>query len=57
MARPQTPSPIHLRSARMLDVDKGELVTPGSLLIEGDRILEVAPTASPTMRPSSTSAT
>ena len=45
MARSQTPQRIHLRSARMLDVDTGELVTPGSLLIDGDRIVEVAPTS------------
>ena len=37
MARPRTPQPpIHLRSARMLDVDKGELVEPGDLLIDGE---------------------
>jgi imidazolonepropionase-like amidohydrolase len=47
MARPRTPQPpIHLRSARMLDVDKGELV-PGDLLVEGDRIVEVAPAGVP----------
>jgi imidazolonepropionase-like amidohydrolase len=46
MPRPRTPRPpVHLRSARLLDVDKGELVEPGSLLIEGERITEVAPTA------------
>src|SRR5207237_7924592 len=48
MARPRTPPrPIHLVSARMLDVDKGELIEPGDLLIEGDRIAEVAPTSVP----------
>jgi imidazolonepropionase-like amidohydrolase len=47
MARPQTPEHIHLRSARMLDVTKGELIAPGSLLIKGDRILEVSPTSVP----------
>jgi imidazolonepropionase-like amidohydrolase len=31
----------------MLDVDKGEIVEPGSLLIEGERIAEVSPTAVP----------
>jgi len=45
MARPRTPEHIHLRSARMLDVVKGELVSPGDVLIEGERILEVAPTS------------
>jgi imidazolonepropionase-like amidohydrolase len=49
MARPRTPQPpVHLRSARMLDVDKGELVEPGELLIEDERIVEVAPTLVPT---------
>ena len=43
MARSQTPQRIHLRSARMLDVDRGELVTPGSILVDGERISEVAP--------------
>src|SRR5947199_867189 len=38
---------IHLRSARLLDVDKGELLEPGALLIDGGRIVEVAPTAVP----------
>jgi len=38
---------IHLRSARVLDVDKGELLEPGSLLVEGERIVEVAPTSVP----------
>ncbi len=48
MARPRTPQPpVHLRSARMLDVDKGELVEPGELLIEDDRIVEVAPSVVP----------
>jgi len=39
--------PIHLVSARMLDVDKGELLHPGDLLIEGERIVEVTPTTVP----------
>ena len=47
MARPQTPEHIHLRSARMLDVVTGELAAPGDLLIEGERILAVAPTSVP----------
>ncbi|MHB8662330.1 MAG: metal-dependent hydrolase family protein [Acidimicrobiales bacterium] len=48
MARAQAPQgPIHLVSAHMLDVDKGELVAPGDLLIEGDRIIEVAPASVP----------
>jgi imidazolonepropionase-like amidohydrolase len=49
MARPRTPQPpVHLRSARMLDVDKGELVEPGELLVEDERIVEVAPSLVPT---------
>jgi imidazolonepropionase-like amidohydrolase len=49
MARPRTPHPpVHLRSARMLDVDKGELVEPGDLLIEDERIVGVAPSLVPT---------
>ncbi len=44
MPRPRTPQPpIHLVSAHMLDVDSGELVSPGDLLIRDDRIVEVAP--------------
>ena len=48
MARSRTPKPpIHLRSARMVDVTKGEIVEPGDLLIDGDRIVDVAPTSVP----------
>ena len=48
MPRSRTPKPpIHLRSARMLDVTKGELVEPGDLLIDGDRIVDVAPKSVP----------
>ena len=43
MARPRTPEHIHVRSARMLDVVTGELVAPGDLLVEGERIAAVAP--------------
>jgi len=39
--------PIHLRAARLLDVVKGELIEPGDLLIEGERIAEVGPSAVP----------
>ena len=38
---------IHLRSARLLDVEKGELLEPGELLVDDDRIVEVAPTSVP----------
>jgi imidazolonepropionase-like amidohydrolase len=47
MARREPQPPIHLRAARLLDVDKGELVEPGDLLIDGERIVEVGPTAVP----------
>ncbi len=48
MARPKAPErPVHLISARMLDVDSGEMVTPGDLLILGERIVEVAPSSVP----------
>lgn len=48
MARSRTPKPpIHLRSARMVDVTSGDLVEPGDLLIDGERIVEVAPTSVP----------
>lgn len=39
--------PIHLRSARLLDVDSGTYVEPGDLLIQGGRIVDVAPTSVP----------
>jgi imidazolonepropionase-like amidohydrolase len=39
--------PIHLRSARLLDVTTGEYVAPGDLLIQGERIVEVTPTSAP----------
>ena len=45
-SRSQQP-PIHLRSARLLDVDKGEYMEPGELLIDGDRIVDVQPTSVP----------
>jgi imidazolonepropionase-like amidohydrolase len=39
--------PIHLVAAGMLDVVAGEVIRPGGLLIEGDRIVEVAPSKVP----------
>ena len=36
---------MYVRSARMLDVDKGELVEPGAILVDGDRIVDVGVTA------------
>jgi imidazolonepropionase-like amidohydrolase len=48
MARATTPQPpVHLRSARLLDVEKGTLVEPGELLVEGEHIVEVGPTSVP----------
>jgi imidazolonepropionase-like amidohydrolase len=48
MPRPRTPQPpVHLVSARMLDVVAGRLIEPGDLLLEGDRITGVSPTSIP----------
>ncbi len=48
MARPRMPQPpVHLVSARMLDIVSGEIVTPGDLLVAGDRITGVSPTRVP----------
>ncbi|HVN51182.1 MAG TPA: amidohydrolase family protein [Acidimicrobiales bacterium] len=48
MPRPREPQPpIHLRAAHLLDVVSGQLVEPGDLLIDGGRIVEVAPTSVP----------
>ncbi|MET7475518.1 amidohydrolase family protein [Streptomyces sp. NPDC005648] len=48
MARSREPQPpIRLRAARMVDIDKGELVEPGDLLVEGERIKAVAPATVP----------
>jgi imidazolonepropionase-like amidohydrolase len=48
MPRRRIPQPpTLLRSDRLLDVDTGEITKPGELLIDGDRIVEVAPTSVP----------
>jgi imidazolonepropionase-like amidohydrolase len=48
MPRSRAPQPpIHLRSARLLDVDKGEYLEPGELLVDGDRIVELQPPSVP----------
>jgi imidazolonepropionase-like amidohydrolase len=48
MPRSREPQPpIHLRSARLLDVDKGEYLEPGELLVDGDRIVGVQPSSVP----------
>jgi imidazolonepropionase-like amidohydrolase len=44
--RPPT-QPIHVRAARLLDVDAGEYVEPGELLVEEGRITGVSPTSVP----------
>lgn len=48
MARPRAPQPaILLRSARLLDVTRGEYVVPGELLVDRERIVAVAPQSVP----------
>jgi len=48
MVRRRTPEhPIHLSSARMVDIVNGELVEPGSVLVEGERIVEISPATVP----------
>jgi imidazolonepropionase-like amidohydrolase len=48
MPRSRTPQPpTLLRSARVLDVDSGVVERPGEVLVDGDRIVDVAPTAVP----------
>jgi len=32
-----------LRAARLLDIERGEYITPGELLVDGERIVDVAP--------------
>jgi imidazolonepropionase-like amidohydrolase len=44
MPRPkQPPTPILLRAARMLDIDKGETTGPAEVLVVGDRIEAIGP--------------
>jgi imidazolonepropionase-like amidohydrolase len=48
MARSRPPQPpMRLRSARMLDIVTGELITPGDILVEGERISAVSPMTVP----------
>src|SRR4051812_43817749 len=48
MPRSRTPQPpTLLRAARLLDVARGEYVTPGELLVDGERIVDIAPTTVP----------
>jgi imidazolonepropionase-like amidohydrolase len=48
-ARPpkEPPRPVLLRAARLLDIDKGELVEPGEILVVGERIAELRPARLP----------
>lgn len=43
-AQQETPKPIVLHAAHLLDVAAGKIITPGELLIQGDRIREVGST-------------
>ena len=38
---------VHLRAARMVDVDRGTTVSPGSVLVQGEHILDVSPATLP----------
>jgi imidazolonepropionase-like amidohydrolase len=40
----ETPTPILLHAARLLDVDSGKLLTPGEVLVRGERIVAVGTT-------------
>jgi imidazolonepropionase-like amidohydrolase len=46
MVHAQTQPPIVLHAARMLDVEKGTIVTPGEVLVQGERIVEAGPKVS-----------
>jgi imidazolonepropionase-like amidohydrolase len=48
MPRARTPQPpTLLRAAALLDVDRGKLQTPGEILVDNDRIADVAPSSLP----------
>jgi imidazolonepropionase-like amidohydrolase len=48
MPRHRTPQPpTLLRSARLLDVDTGKIEAPGEVLVDGEHIVEIAPTTVP----------
>ncbi|HEX4810519.1 MAG TPA: amidohydrolase family protein [Bryobacteraceae bacterium] len=40
------PHPIVLHSARLLDIETGKIVSPGEVLVEGERIAEIGPKVS-----------
>src|ERR1700751_5338090 len=47
LLRAQTqPHPIVLRAARILDIESGKIVTPGEVLVQGERIAEAGPKVS-----------
>jgi len=35
------PKPIVLHAARLLDIEAGKIISPGEVLVQGDRIIEV----------------
>jgi imidazolonepropionase-like amidohydrolase len=43
---PQAPPSIVLHAARLLDIEKGRIVTPGEVLVSGDKIKEVGTSVS-----------
>ncbi len=45
LAQKQTPSPhsIVVHAARLLDIEGGKIVTPGEVLVQGERIVEAGP--------------
>ena len=46
--RPRLPEhAVHLRAARMVDIDAGTIVEPGSVLVQGERIVDVSPSSLP----------
>ena len=59
MADPPAGHPIVLHAARLLEIDTGRIVTPGEILVDGERIAAVGPSvrASAPARNSSISAT
>ena len=41
---PSKPAPIVLHAARLLDIETGKMLTPGEVLVEGERIAEAGTT-------------
>ncbi len=44
LAQTALPKPVILRAARLLDIENGKIVSPGEVLVEGERIVEVGAT-------------